>query len=599
MKMKMNNNPNILGLSFDYHDAAAALISNGKVISAAMEERFSRIKHDSAFPRSAISFCIETAGITIEQVDAVVYYENPLLKFDRILRSAMKTLPESKTYFYETLSSWVAENKFDVKRKIQEELGCSLDKVHCVLHHQAHAASAFYCSPFDRSTIVTIDGVGEHETMTISLGEGKRIKKISSVSLPNSLGLFYSAFTAFLGFKVNSGEYKVMGMSGFGTPVYQDKFRALVNLLPDGGFEIDQQYFNFLCPEDLPYNENLIFLFGPPRPPETLFDIGDPRNPPADDFQRQNRYYADVAASLQLVTEEIISHLVNSAIKQTGVGDVVMAGGVALNSLANRIVKDTIPGELFIQPAAGDSGSAVGAALFYSHSICDHPRDRAMADVFLGKSYTNHEIQEVLTEHNIVSYRYIKSEVELLKLTVDKLAQGDVVGWYQGAFEWGPRALGNRSIIANPCIKDMQKKVNEKIKFREPFRPFAPSVLADKADRFFEIPVIEHAWDPEHFMLAIARVKADKTSVIPAVTHIDGTSRIQTVSRDVSPLYYDLISAFEKQTGIPLVLNTSFNLRGEPIVNTPWDALKTFYNSGLDYLVLGRFFIHKDKITCK
>jgi carbamoyltransferase len=216
MKMKMNNNPNILGLSFDYHDAAAALISNGKVISAAMEERFSRIKHDSAFPRSAISFCIETAGITIEQVDAVVYYENPLLKFDRILRSAMKTLPESKTYFYETLSSWVAENKFDVKRKIQEELGCSLDKVHCVLHHQAHAASAFYCSPFDRSTIVTIDGVGEHETMTISLGEGKRIKKISSVSLPNSLGLFYSAFTAFLGFKVNSGEYKVMGLSGFG-----------------------------------------------------------------------------------------------------------------------------------------------------------------------------------------------------------------------------------------------------------------------------------------------------------------------------------------------------------------------------------------------
>ena len=588
----------ILGLSFDYHDSAAAIVLDGKVIAAAQEERFSRKKHDSSYPEQAISFCLEAARTKRKDIDVVVFYEKPLLKFARIINATLLNNPNSIEYLDRTFKSWLMDRKFEVKDRIIDDLRVPNEKIHFIEHHQAHAGSAFFCSPFDKSTIVTIDGVGEYETFTVSVGEAQKIEKLYSCNLPNSIGLFYSAFTAFLGFKVNGGEYKVMGMAGFGKPVYADLLRKLIDLKPDGLFEIKQDCFNFSYSENLPYNEKLVELLGEPRIPESSFDIGNPSAPfEPGSVQEMSRHYADIAASVQLVTEESISHLVKTAVKNTAIQDVSMAGGVALNSTANGRLQRELAGHLYVHPAAGDSGAAIGAALYYGHCLANVPRTGTLENVYLGKAYSDTDIEETLRREHITTYEKFYNNNDLINRVAEKLSEGAIVGWFQGRFEWGPRALGARSILADPTRADMQSIVNEKIKFREPFRPFAPAVLVERAKEYFDVPEPYSLACPEHFMSTISYVLKNKRSIIPAVTHVDGTARVQLVQKKTNPLFYDLINTFEKIKGVPVILNTSFNLRGEPIVNSPWDALKTFSFSGMDYVVLNKFIVKKEKIT--
>jgi len=505
-------------------------------------------------------FFLDRACLKVNDIDAVVFYEKPFLKFDRILNSTLKKYPDSEKYFNDTIKVWFRDKKFEVKERILGGLNIQEDKIHFVEHHKTHAASAFFCSPFAKSTIVTIDGVGEYETLTVSKGNGIEIEKVYSQKLPNSLGLFYTAFTAFLGFKINIGEYKLMGMSGFGKPLYKDLLRNFFELKSDGTFEIKQDCFNFLCPEKLPFNQNLINMIGRPRKPESSFDIGIQSDNPTS-IQKMSCHYANIAASVQQVTEEVILHVVKNAVKRIGFSDVSMAGGVALNSLANGKLQKELKGRLYVHPAAGDSGGALGAALYFNHCIKKKPRYKELDNLYLGKEYSESEILKFLNEENITSYEKFSIIDDLLTKVAEKLSKGSVIGWFQGRFEWGPRALGARSIIADPSRKDIKSIVNEKIKFREPFRPFAPAVLAEKANDFFDIPEPYSFTCPEHFMLAIANVHREKRSIIPSVTHVDGTARVQLVQKRVNPLFYELIKKFEKIKGIPMLLNTSFNLR--------------------------------------
>jgi carbamoyltransferase len=426
---------------------------------------------------------------------------------------------------------------------------------------------------------------------------------LKEIRFPHSLGLLYSAFTAFLGFEVNEGEYKVMGMAPFGEPRYVDKVRKLIRLGTDGSFELDLDYFCFHYSTDKTFNGKFEGLFGPSRDPKAHFFtptsgypsyFGDkPSN--YDALAKQNQYYADIAASIQAVTEETILHLANNAYKETGMKRLCMAGGVALNSVANgKILKETPFEELYIQPAAGDGGGAVGAALYAYHAVLGKPRGFVMEHGYWGEEHGPDATEAFLKEAGI-PYRRIEDEEKLISYTVDRLQQGKVIGWSQGRFEWGPRALGNRSIIADPRRADMKDIVNTKIKFREPFRPFAPSVLAEKAEEFFVLPGAKNHY-PARFMLYVVDVKEDKQEAIPAITHVDGTGRLQTVRRETNPRYYRLIETFEQATGVPLVLNTSFNLKGEPIVNTPREALNTFSQSGMDTLVLGQHIVEKSDI---
>ena len=589
----------ILGLSCYYHDAAAALLRDGRLVAAAEEERFSRIKHDFGFPKSAIHFCLETAGIRGPDLDYVVFFEKPFRKFDRILMSVLQTYPQSWKVFRESMITWMID-KLWVGSTIESELGVDKDKVLFCEHHLAHSASAFLCSPFDEAAILTVDGVGEWVTSTWGVGRGNQIKCSGQIEFPHSIGLLYSAFTAFLGFEVNEGEYKVMGMAPYGQPRYADKVWKLVRQSPDGSFALNMDYFSFHHSTEKTFNRRFVELFGEPRPPKMLFytkESGVPAyfGPPPADFERvckQNQHYADIAASIQRVTEELLLGMARSVQRQTSLKRLCIAGGVGLNSVANsRILRETPFEEIFVQPSAGDGGGALGAALWAHNSLLGKPRSFLMEHAYWGKTYGDSEIRALLADQNI-PHRYFDDDDKLLDATVERLQSGKVIGWYQGRFEWGPRALGNRSILADPGNPHMKDIVNTKIKFREPYRPFAPSVLAEHAESYFELPNAACHF-PARYMLYVVPVKPEKRSVLPAITHVDGTGRLQTVFREQNPRYYSLIERFGQATGLPVVLNTSFNLKGEPIVTTPENAFHTYSASEMDTLVLGNFIIDK------
>ncbi len=589
----------ILGISCYFHDAAAALLQDGMLVAAAEEERFSRKKHDYEFPQRAIDFCLGAGGINARDLDYVVFFEKPFLKFERLMITTLQTFPHSHKVFREAMISWLGE-KLWIKQLIEKRLGVSEAKILFSDHHASHAASAFYCSPFDEAAILTVDGVGEWTTATLSVGKGTEIKRLKEIPFPHSIGLLYSAFTAFLGFEVNEGEYKVMGMAPFGKPRYVDKVHKLIRIDNDGSFELDMDYFCFHHSTDRTYNEKFVALFGEPRDPKSNFFTASTGYPSYfgakpdgwEDLSRRNEFYADIAASIQAVTEEVLLQLARNAYKETGLKQLCMAGGVALNSVANgKILRDTPFESLYVQPAAGDGGGAIGAALYGYHAVLGKPRRFVMEHGYWGQEQSSGEIQSFL-EQNGIPYRSIENEEKLIAYTVDRLQEGKVIGWSQGRFEWGPRALGNRSILADARRADMKDIVNTKIKFREPFRPFAPSVLADRTEEFFALPNAGKHF-PARFMLYVVDVKEDKREIIPAITHVDGTGRLQTVHKETNPRYYRLIDTFGQATEVPVILNTSFNLRGEPIVNTPKEAFHTFSESGMDVLVLNHYVIEK------
>jgi carbamoyltransferase len=590
---------NILGISCFYHDAAAALLVDGQLVAAAEEERFSRKKHDAEFPKLAIQFCLEQAGLTIADLDYVVFYEKPFVKFERILTTALQAVPRSWKVFGDAMTTWLLD-KLWVKNVIRAELGVPNDKILFSEHHLSHAASTFLCSPFDEAAILTVDGVGEWACATFGRGKGTDVSLLREIRFPHSVGLLYSAFTAFLGFEVNEGEYKVMGMAPYGEPKYVDKVEKLYKVEPDGSLWLDMDYFCFHHSTTRTYNSKFTELFGEPRDPDWLFFTKQSGFPSyfgdkPSDFERiaeRNQYYADIAASIQHCTEEIVLSMARALHEETRLEHLCLAGGVALNSVANgRILRETPFRDLFVQPAAGDGGGALGAALFAQHCVLGRPRSFRMEHAYWGKGFTEGEIGDWLRAANIRHTR-CTNEDQLLDRVVDHLRQGQVVGWFQGRFEWGPRALGARSIIADPGRADMKDIVNTKIKFREPFRPFAPSVLVDAADRYFDIDEPARHY-PARFMLYVVDVKPGQGEVLPAITHVDNTARLQTVHADQSPLYYNLIKRFGQASGIPVILNTSFNLKGEPIVTTPAQAHSTFMRSGMDALVLGNTVVAK------
>jgi carbamoyltransferase len=589
----------VLGVSCYYHDAAAALLRDGVLIAAAEEERFSRVKHDYGFPKQAIRFCLDQAGIEGKDLDYVAFFEKPFRKFDRILMTTLQTYPQSWRVFRESMISWMID-KLWVGMRLQTELGISKEKVLFCEHHLSHAASAYLCSPFEESAILTVDGVGEWVTTTYGIGRANNIRLLKHIEFPHSIGLLYSAFTAFLGFEVNEGEYKVMGMAPYGVPRYVDKVWKLVQQNRDGSFSLDMDYFCFHHSTDQTYSQKFVILFGQPRSNKLQFftrKTGFPKyfgSPPGNynGLCDLNQHYADVAASVQRVTEELLLNMANHLHRETGLKRLCIAGGVGLNSVANaRILNETPFEQLFVQPAAGDAGGALGAALWAYNSLLGKPRNFTMRHACWGRSNSDAEISDFL-QRNAIPFRHFDDDTELLDRVVERLMQGKVVGWSQGRFEWGPRALGNRSILADPRHPDMKDIVNAKIKFREPYRPFAPSVLAECAEKYFALSQAQ-CHHPARYMLYVVPVREGQRSTLPATTHVDGTARLQTVFRDQSPRYYRLIERFGQATGVPVVLNTSFNLKGEPIVNTPADAFNTFSKSEMDSLVLENFLVEK------
>jgi carbamoyltransferase len=494
--------------------------------------------------------------------------------------------------------TWLLD-KLWVSALITERLGILKERVLFSEHHLSHAASAFFCSPFEEAAILTLDGVGEWATATMGSGRGTDIRLTQEIRFPHSVGLLYSTFTAFLGFEVNEGEYKVMGMAPYGSPRYVDQVRKVVRMAADGSFALDMDYFAFHRSTRLPYSRKFLGLFGEPRSPDELFFTEASGYPSyfgakPGDFNaraRRNQHYADLAASIQAVTEELILNMARAAHRQTGLRRLCLAGGVGLNSVANwKILQQTEFEDLYVHPAAGDSGGAVGAALYAYHAILGKPRTFVMEHAFWGEGHEDDGVHAWLEREGIAHERL--DDERLLDRTVEALMAGEVIGWFQGRFEWGPRALGHRSILADPRRADMKDIVNTKIKFREPYRPFAPSVLSDQVPLYFDAPGIERQY-PARFMLLVADVKPSQREVIPAVTHVDGTARLQAVVRQGNERYHDLITRFGQATGVPVVLNTSFNLRGEPIVNTPAEAVSTFMRSGMDRLVLGNHVVHK------
>jgi len=589
----------ILGISCYYHDAAAAIIKDGKLIAAAEEERFTRIKHDFSFPENAINFCLDYADISGEDLNYVVFYEKPFHKFERIFMTTLQNFPKSWNVFREAMITWLRD-KLWVKSHIKNELDIEEKKILFGEHHLSHAASAFYPSPFEESAILTVDGVGEWTTTAVGIGKRTEIKLLKEIKFPHSLGLLYSAFTAFLGFKVNNGEYKVMGMAPYGEPKYVDRiYDNLIKVASDGSFWVNMDYFSYHYSDERTYNAKFKELFGKPRNPEMNFFTSNTRFPsyfgekPSNyqELCRENEHYANIAASIQRVTEEVLLKLVNSLYKETGMKNLCIAGGVGLNSKANgRILRETPFEKLFIQPSAGDGGGALGAALHVYHGLLGKPRTFVMEHAYWGKEFSENEIKEFL-EINNVSYEYISDDESLFDRLVDDLVDGKVVGWFQGRFEWGPRALGNRSILADPRSEEMKDLVNVKIKFREPFRPFAPVILEENTQDFFHGNNIAEQF-PARYMLFVLPLKESRAESINAVNHM-GTGRLQTIRKEWNPRYYQIVKKFGEATGIPVLLNTSFNLRGEPIVNSPANAFNTFNKSGIDVLVLENFMIRK------
>jgi carbamoyltransferase len=592
----------ILGISCYYHDAAACLLKDGEVIAAAEEERFTRIKHDNSFPTQAIRFCLDFAHIKSDDLAFVVFNEKPFLKLERVLKTILSTYPNSLGVFQDAMVNWMAD-KLWIKSHIEEKVGVSPEKILFCEHHLSHAASSFFCSPFDESAILTCDGVGEWATTTLGRAKAKwrtdgknEIELFSELRFPHSLGLLYSAFTAFLGFEVNEGEYKVMGMAAFGAPKHTEKIYKILRVHDDASFWLDMRYLSYPYHNRRSFTKKFEELFGRPRDPKARFvtkktSLYDDPNEPSQKELAENQYYADIAASIQKVTEDTLIKIANYLCEKTRLKKLCLAGGVALNCLANsRLLNETPFQEIFIQPAAGDSGAAMGAALFVYHSLLENPRKFVLKTASLGKEFSETEVTAFI-KNNRLKHQHFKEENDLLSFVADALTKGKVIGWFEGRAEWGPRALGNRSILADPRDKKMKDIVNIKIKIREPFRPFAPSILCEKAEDFFKLDKLK-GQIPLRFMLFTAPAKNEEA--IPAATHIDSTSRIQTVDKETNPRYYRLIDRFYQKTGVPAVLNTSFNLKGEPIVNSPEDALRTFMNSGMDMLVLGDFILEKD-----
>lgn len=565
---------NILGVSCFYHDSAAALIQDGIITAAAAEERFSGKKHDADFPGDAIAFCLEKAGLGIEEIDYITFYDKPLLKFDRILSSYLQTAPKSYGAFRKAIPIWLRE-KIWLPQTIKKELGYD-GEILFTEHHQAHAAGAFFSSPFEQAAILTIDGVGEWATASIGRGEKNKIELLFRQDYPHSVGLLYSAFTYYLGFQVNSSEYKVMGLAPYGEPKYAELIRTkLVEIGENGAISLNMKYFH--------YHYGLTMTG---KRFKKLF--GRSRRLPEQEIEQ---FHKDIASSLQCVTEEIIFKMADHALDLTGEKYLCLSGGVALNcTAAGKLLKRerTKDISLYIQPAATDSGGAIGAALYVYHGLSGKREIAEQNYLRLGPSYSASDIEQFLDGHDIAARRL--TEAERSKRCAEYLGHGKIVAIFQGEMEFGPRALGFRSILADPRDPEMKARINEAVKFREPFRPFAPVVLEEKASEYFDCT------GPSPYMLLNFFVHPEKRSEIPAVTHVDGSSRIQTVNAGQNKALYDIIREFETLSGTPVLLNTSFNLRGHPIVRTPEQAFATFISSGIDILIMENFLIEKSSL---
>ena len=564
-----------LGISCYYHDSAAAILKDGHVVAAVEEERFSRKKFDDGFPRMAIDWCLKEAGITPEQINSVAFYDKPVLKFERLLDNYIAVAPRGLYSFLNVIPKWLHKRLW-IKEEIKKHLQGYQGDIIFPEHHMSHAAHTFFTSPFDEAAILTVDGVGEWSTTSFGSAENTSIKLTNDIRWPHSIGMFYSAFTYFLGFKVNEGEYKLMGLSAYGKPKYYDLIlNEILDVKNDGSLHLNLKYFAFTY-DKVMTNQKFAELFGIPRREENV---------------KAEQIHYDIAASAQKVLEDIMLKMVNHVHKKTGMKNLCLGGGVALNGVANyRILKEGHFESVHIPPSPGDGGSAIGCAqyLYYIHKkqrriiVQDHAK-RIQENVYVGPSFSNDEIKSFLEENNI-DYEYLTRE-QLLQTTAKLISEQNVVGWYQGKIEWGPRALGNRSILADPRDSKMKDVLNEKIKHRELFRPFAPSILEEYVSEYFDLNI------PSPYMLFVAKVK--KPDKIPAVTHVDGTGRLQTVSREANPLYYDLINDFYKITGVPVVVNTSMNVRGEPIVNTPEQAYAMIIKTEMDYIMMGNYMIQR------
>ena len=574
---------NILGLSFYYHDSAAALIVDGVLVAAAEEERFSRLKHDSGFPGLAIDFVLRTAGLTVSDVDYVVFYEKPFVKFERMLISAMSTFPRSAAVFRESMQRWVTD-KLWIKSMMSKRLGIPGSKLLFCDHHMSHAASSYFTSPFEEAAILTVDGAGEWSTATMGVGRGNKIEIFKELRFPHSLGLLYSAFTAYCGFEINEGEYKLMGMHPYGQPRYVDKIYELIRVGEDGSLWHDMKYFAYHYSRDTTLAEAFGEHFGrPARDPK----LGDKSLDP---------YYCDMAASIQVVTEQILLRMIQYLHRVTGMSKLCLAGGVALNSVANyKLLRQGPFEDIYVHPAPGDDGGSVGAAYWAYNHLLGQPRGPVLEHAYLGSEYGDDEVRAFLDKHDI-AYEHIADDEEFFDFVARALADGQVCGWFRGRFEWGPRALGARSIIADPRKPEMKELLNAKIKFREAFRPFAPSVIEERAGEFFDFdpPTERTRQYPARFMLYVAPVREDKRHVLPAITHEDGSGRLQTVVRATAPAYHRVIERFGELTGVPVIMNTSFNLKGEPIVEDPSHAFNTFSLSGMDLLFLNNFVVRAE-----
>ena len=560
---------NVLGISCYYHDAAATLVCNGKILAAAEEERFTRRKHDNRFPESAIKYCLEEAGIVSSEIDYICFYEKPLLKLERLLKIASDRPGRSENMVSEQLSHMVHERLF-LKQVLSEKIGYA-GEVLFIEHHMAHAASSYYISGYDKSAVMTIDGVGEWATTVQYIGEGNSLKKLKEIRYPHSLGLLYSTITAFLGFKVNNDEYKVMGLASYGEPNQIDKVNKLIKVYDDGSFELNLDYFSFMYDPDRMYSDSFIELFGTPRK--------------SDD--EISGYHMDIASSLQKVLEETVIKMGNHFYEESGgIENICLAGGVALNSVANwRFIEETPFKNICIQPAAGDGGGSMGAALYAYYTKSNSDLSSEPHTTLLGPSFSNDEINKLLDERDAI---YTKlNDDEICEKAAEYLYKNQIIGWFQGRMEFGPRALGNRSILANATNPEMKDILNARVKFREDFRPFAPAVLEERANDYFDIDF------KSPYMLFVPQVKEGMGEKIPSVTHTDNSARIQTVNRAENPRYYRLIEEFEKRSGVPVIINTSFNVRGEPIVCKPEDAYNCFLKTDIDFLFMGNFLIEK------
>ncbi len=590
----------ILGISAFYHDSAACILKDGKIIAAAQEERFTRLKHDSSYPYHAIEFVLKYSKLKLHEVDHIVFFEKPFLKFERLLETYVAFAPRGFLSFSKAMPIWIKEKLFQKnllikKLKSHDKFFKDINKIFFSDHHLSHASSAFFPSPFDEAIILTADGVGEWATTTVAIGRGNKLEVKKEIHFPHSLGLLYSAFTYYTGFKVNSGEYKLMGLAPYGRPIYVDKIKKLVDIKRDGTFRLDQKYFNYATGLTMT-NEKFHSLFGQ-----------KPRVPDKDEI---NEFHMDIAASIQNVTEEIMIKLAKSIKEEYGLNNLCLAGGVALNCVANgKILKEKIFKNIWIQPAAGDAGGSLGAALALWYIEKNNTRKLNLNDEmrgsYLGTEYKQEEIENQLKTigANFKVYKY----KDLIEITSKFISNQKVVGWFQGRMEFGPRALGARSILADPRSEKMQKSLNLKVKYRESFRPFAPSILKEDLTDWFDLDVespymlivadvlnkrkIEMSQDQKE-LFGIKKLNV-KRSEIPAVTHVDYSARIQTVSKETNKTFYDLILKFKEKTGCPIIINTSFNIRGEPIVNTPKEAFNCFMGTELDYLIIGNCILDK------